>query len=161
MFKFGKKTSTIISPCAGNIISLDEVNDPTFSKRTVGDGFAIIPTASDVVEFCAPIAGKVTQIFNANHAVTLTSKNGLEVLIHVGLDTKHFKGNEFESLVREGQEVEAGTPLIKVAVAELVERGVDMTTPVVFPDKLHVKNILLTTHKTVAAATPMAEVIRA
>jgi len=97
------------APLSGVIYSIEQVPDPVFSQKMVGDGLSIDPTDSTLF---APIDGTVTQIHSALHAVTLTHSSGLEVMMHIGLDTVSLKSKGFETLVTQGQEVKSGDPLI-------------------------------------------------
>ena len=97
------------APLSGVIYPIEQVPDPVFSQKMVGDGLSIDPTDSTLF---APIDGTVTQIHSALHAVTLTHSSGLEVMMHIGLDTVSLKSKGFETLVTQGQEVKSGDPLI-------------------------------------------------
>jgi phosphocarrier protein FPr len=97
------------APLSGVIYPIEQVPDPVFSQKMVGDGLSIDPTDSTLF---APIDGTVTQIHSALHAVTLTHSSGLEVMMHIGLDTVSLKSKGFETLVTQGQEVKNGDPLI-------------------------------------------------
>lgn len=100
----------IAAPLSGVILPLESVPDSVFAARLVGDGVAIDPTSSEVL---APIAGRVTQLHAARHAVAITSADGVEVLVHVGLDTVLLRGEGFEALVAPGVEVQRGQPLLR------------------------------------------------
>ncbi|VXC01967.1 beta-glucoside-specific PTS transporter subunit IIABC [Pseudoclavibacter sp. 8L] len=101
----------IASPMAGDLISLDEVPDKTFSQRLVGDGAAIRPTSGHVT---SPVTGEVVTVFPTKHAVAIRSDQGTEVLIHIGIDTVSLQGRGFEAHVAEGDRVAIGDPLIDV-----------------------------------------------
>ncbi|MHA4858100.1 PTS sugar transporter subunit IIA, partial [Enterococcus faecium] len=79
-----KKQETLYAPCSGKIISITEVNDPVFSQKLLGDGFAVIPDGSKIY---APLAGRVTNIFPTKHAINIKSNSGIDYLIHIGIDT--------------------------------------------------------------------------
>lgn len=116
---------------AGEVIDLATVNDPVFSKKMMGDGFAVIPTTSEVV---APITGKVVSIFPTKHAIGMETEEGAEVLIHMGIDTVQMDQPAFEILVTEGQTVEAGAKLAQMNLTEIKNEGKDITIMVVFTD---------------------------
>lgn len=100
MFRlFRKREEVIVSPLTGNVRSLENVPDPVFAQKMMGDGFAIEPTDGVVV---SPIHGEVVQVFPTKHAVGLRSDQGLEILIHVGIDTVHMHGEGFEAYVKAG-----------------------------------------------------------
>ncbi|EMF0270639.1 PTS transporter subunit IIBC [Enterococcus hirae] len=116
---------------AGEVIDLATVNDPVFSKKMMGDGFAVIPTTGEVV---APITGKVVSIFPTKHAIGMETEEGAEVLIHMGIDTVQMDQPAFEILVTEGQTVEAGAKLAQMNLIEIKNEGKDITIMVVFTD---------------------------
>lgn len=117
----------VTSPATGNVIELKDVKDPAFADGTLGDGVAIVPEEGCIV---APFDGTVSMIFETGHAVGLTSEDGIEVLIHVGLDTVNLNGKYFEKLVQNSEKVVAGQPLIKFDLKAIKEAGYDVTTPV-------------------------------
>jgi phosphocarrier protein FPr/phosphocarrier protein len=98
------------APVSGVLVPLDSVPDPVFAQKLVGDGVSIDPTSDELL---APLSGKVTQLHSASHALTITGDNGLQVLLHIGLDTVLLRGEGFMPLVKEGDTVAAGTPLIR------------------------------------------------
>ncbi|EMF0105925.1 PTS transporter subunit EIIC [Enterococcus hirae] len=116
---------------AGEVIDLATVNDPVFSKKMMGDGFAVIPTTGEVV---APVTGKVVSIFPTKHAIGMETEEGAEVLIHMGIDTVQMDQPAFEILVTEGQTVEAGAKLALMNLTEIKNEGKDITIMVVFTD---------------------------
>jgi phosphocarrier protein FPr/phosphocarrier protein len=99
----------ILAPLSGVLVPLESVPDPVFSQKMVGDGISIDPTSGDLL---APVAGIVTQLHRANHALTITTEQGLEVLLHIGLDTVTLKGDGFAPKVKQGDHVEIGQTLI-------------------------------------------------
>jgi multiphosphoryl transfer protein len=100
----------LMAPLSGVLVPLESVPDPVFAQKMVGDGVSIDPTSDELL---APLAGTVTQLHSSNHAVTITSENGLEVLLHIGLDTVLLRGEGFMPLVKQGDAVAVGTPLIR------------------------------------------------
>ena len=110
----------------GKVITLAEVNDGVFSAGVMGDGFAILPENNVI---CAPANGTVTVMMQeSRHACGLQLKNGAEILLHVGLDTVAMKGDGFEYLVKEGQKVSVGTPLIRFNKEKIKAAGYVDTT---------------------------------
>lgn len=109
MFGLFKKTETLNSPVAGNVIAITEVADEVFSQKMMGDGFAIQPKDNIIY---SPADAEVVQAFKTKHAVVLRTTNGIELLIHVGLDTVELKGDGLTIHVTDGQKVSAGEPLI-------------------------------------------------
>ena len=105
----------------GEVISLKEIGDGVFSEKMVGDGLAIIPANETV---CAPVSGKITVLMeDSRHAVGMTLSNGVEILIHVGIDTVSMKGEGFEYLCKVGDVVKAGTPLLKFSKEKIKAAG--------------------------------------
>ncbi|QJI27507.1 phosphoenolpyruvate--protein phosphotransferase [Pseudomonas sp. ADAK18] len=100
----------LLAPLSGVLLPLDQVPDPVFSSRLIGDGLCIDPTSQTL---CAPLAGVISNIQDSGHAVSVTGDNGVQVLMHIGLDTVNLAGKGFTRLVEEGQRVEAGQPLIE------------------------------------------------
>ncbi|WP_067730213.1 PTS sugar transporter subunit IIA [Oceanobacillus damuensis] len=134
MFKnlFGKKnkeSDKFIAPMTGELIPITEVPDEVFSGKMMGDGFAIVPKEGTVF---SPIDGKIVNIFPTSHAIGLESNLGREILIHIGIDTVELKGNGFEPLVKENDEVKAGQPLMKVDLEYVGNNATSTITPIVF-----------------------------
>jgi len=129
MFGFFKaKKLTIVSPADGDVVRLEEVPDQVFSEKMAGDGIAITPRSNT---FVAPVAGVVSKIFSTNHAYSIRATNGLEVLVHIGLDTVALKGEGFKRLVEEGTEVSIGQPIISADLEFIKEQGKETITPIV------------------------------
>jgi multiphosphoryl transfer protein len=116
------------SPLAGWAGPLEETPDPVFAERMMGDGLAIDPTGSIL---CAPCDGQVVSIHRAGHALTLRAENGVEILMHVGLETVALDGEGFERHVADGQSVRAGDPLISFDLDLLAQKARSLVTPVV------------------------------
>jgi len=117
----------IVSPMAGRVVPLDEVPDPVFSDRILGDGCAILPTEGKIY---SPVNGTVTSVAEAGHAYGFLSSDGKEVLVHVGLETVSLKGEGFVSYVKVGDEVSAGDLVAQVDLSLLAERKLSPLTPV-------------------------------
>ncbi len=119
MFQFLKKKSySLLAPIDGTVMSLDEVKDPIFSQRMMGDGIAIAATG-DLV--CAPADGLITVTIEARHAFGMSLDNGMELLIHVGINTPMNHQDAFEILIDENKRVTAGTPIIRIDHSRLDE----------------------------------------
>jgi sugar PTS system EIIA component len=135
---FSKKIETrvveIHSPLDGEAIPLEEVPDPVFAQKMMGDGLAIIPKNGKVV---SPVNGKVVQIFPTNHAVGLVSEEGLEILIHIGLETVELNGKGFEVAVSAGETVKVGDPLLNVDLDYLEQKHKEIVTPIVITNMLN------------------------
>lgn len=117
------------APLSGEVIDLSAVPDQVFAEKMLGDGFAIKPADGLVL---SPAAGKIVTAFSTKHAVALLTRDGLEILIHVGVDTVKLKGEGFELLVKEGDTVEPGTPLLKADLTYINANAKSSITPVVF-----------------------------
>lgn len=122
------KRIKIKSPLKGQLVSLEEVNDKVFSDRILGKGVAVIPDEGMVV---SPFEGIVTSLFPSKHAIGITSLEGCEVLIHIGLETVKLDGKYFESFVEEGDAVNTGDMLIAFQKDAIMEAGYDIITPVI------------------------------
>lgn len=118
----------IKAPVNGNMIPLSEVKDQAFSAGLLGKGVAIIPEDGTV---CAPCDGVISALYPTGHAVGITSGEGVEVLIHIGMDTVTLEGKGFEVLVKEGQKVKAGETLVKVDLSVIENAGLDSIIPVI------------------------------
>lgn len=116
-------------PIDGKIIPLSEVPDDVFAKEMMGPGFGIIPSGSTLH---SPVDGKVVSVFPTKHAIGIETDTGVELLIHVGLDTVKLKGEGFETLVEQGQLVQAGDALLKLDLAYLKANAPSIVTPVIF-----------------------------
>lgn len=124
----------LYSPIKGEVKPLSEVNDSTFSSEIMGRGFAIQPEEGKVV---SPVTGKITTIFKTKHAIGITSDNGAEILIHVGIDTVKLNGKHFTSHVKDGDFVEMGDTLVTFDIDAIKAEGYDLITPVIItnPDR--------------------------
>lgn len=116
-------------PLEGQILSIDNVPDPVFSEKMMGDGFAIQPTNGTVV---SPVDGEVISVFPTKHAVSLRDRNGREILIHVGLETVSLNGEGFTSLVKDGQKIKKGQKLLEADFDSIKDKVPSIITPVVF-----------------------------
>ncbi|HEP1808817.1 TPA: PTS glucose transporter subunit IIA [Streptococcus suis] len=119
---------TLVSPLSGDIVALENVNDPVFSSGAMGKGLAVKPSESVVY---APADAEVTIAFETGHAYGLKTASGAELLIHIGIDTVSMNGNGFEKLVAAGDKVKAGTPIAKFDAAKIAEAGLDDTTMII------------------------------
>lgn len=120
MFGFKKKKLELAMPVDGKIASLAEVPDEVFSTGMMGQGFAVEPTADEIY---APVAGTITNIFPTKHAISLKTKEGIEILLHLGLDTVELAGSPFEMFVSANQEVSSDTLLCKMDKKQITEAG--------------------------------------
>ena len=130
MFKnlFKPKAADFIAPMNGRMLKLEEVPDPVFSSKTIGDGFAIELADGRV---CSPVNGEVVALFPTLHAIGIKSDDRNEYLIHVGLDTVKYGGEGFQCFVEMGTKVKANEPLIQVDMELYKEREVSFISPVI------------------------------
>ncbi|MCK6161603.1 N-acetylglucosamine-specific PTS transporter subunit IIBC [Corynebacterium simulans] len=129
------------APFAGDVVELAQVPDASFAQGMVGEGFAVMPDAVDAFDVCAPVNGTITMIFKTRHAFGMKTADGLDLLIHIGIDTVELKGEGFTALAKKGDTVTAGTPIIAVEASKLRERGVNLITPVVCPTAKQVAGV--------------------
>lgn len=132
------KSKIMLAPLAGKVIPLSEVNDPTFASGSLGEGVAIEPTGCKVV---APADGKVEAIFPTGHAVALHTNEGLDVLIHVGLDTYKLDGRHFKVHASVGDEVKQGDVLIEFNREAIRAEGYDVTAPILICNAVEFSSI--------------------
>lgn len=130
----------IVSPVSGILKNISEVEDPTFSEGMMGGGFAVVPEQNQV---CAPISGIISSIFPTNHCVGITGENGMDVLVHIGVDTVHLNGEGFKGHVSEGQTVKRGERLVSFDREEVAQKAKSVDIIVVIlnsrPDEYKVK----------------------
>lgn len=139
MFGFIKKKGESLLPVmAGEVVDIEKVPDLVFSQKMLGDGYAIVPTSGVVI---APISGVIVQIFPTNHAFGILTESGLEILVHIGIDTVELKGEGFKRLVEVDQVVKAGTPIIEIDLEFVKSHAKSVITPVVITNKEKVKSI--------------------
>ncbi|PAV31643.1 PTS glucose transporter subunit IIA [Virgibacillus profundi] len=129
LFKKKKQPASIeiVAPVNGDIIPLEEVPDPVFNQKMMGEGIAITPSDG---HFLSPVNGKIIQVPDTKHAVGILAEDGSEILIHIGLETVALKGEGFEAKVKEGDEVSVGQVLIE-ADLEYIRDHADTVTPII------------------------------
>lgn len=128
---FKKEEFCVSCPISGTLINLEDVPDEVFSKKMMGDGFAIIPQANDS-DIVAPLSGKITMVSETLHAVGIKTFNGLEILIHIGIDTVKLGGQGFKSYVTNNQKVKRRQKLISFDPDYMKKNNINMTTMVIF-----------------------------
>jgi glucose-specific phosphotransferase system IIA component len=125
---FKAKKHKVVSPVDGDIIDLTDVPDEVFSTKLAGEGIAIMPRSNT---FVAPVSGVISKIFSTNHAFSIRTKDGLDVLVHIGLDTVELNGEGFKRLAQEGGTVSVGKPIISADLAFIESKGKSIITPIV------------------------------
>ncbi|HER6839982.1 TPA: PTS glucose transporter subunit IIA, partial [Streptococcus pyogenes] len=131
---------TLYAPMTGEMLFLSEVPDETFSSKLLGEGFAILPSEGEVY---APFDGEVITFFPTKHAVALKNTRGVEVLIHVGIDTVELKGQGFEQLVSVGDVVKRGQALLKMDIDFITSKGYSLISPVVVTNSAEQLEIII------------------
>ena len=119
----------ILAPISGRAVPLAEVPDEVFAEGMAGQGCAIVPEASG--EAVAPVSGVLVKLFEGGHAFGIATDDGIEMIVHLGLDTIELRGAGFERLATEGDRVEAGQPIVRFDLEEIRAAGYDPVTPVV------------------------------
>lgn len=120
--------NTIYNPIKGTVIPLNEVPDETFAAGILGKGFGVKPETGVVV---SPVNGEISTIFDTKHAIGITSEDGMEILIHVGINTVALDGKYYEALVKDGDKITVGQELLRFDIAEIEKEGYSMVTPVI------------------------------
>ena len=150
----GKKKD-FVAVATGEVISMAQVNDPVFSQKMMGDGFAVKPLEGEVV---APISGKVLSVFPSKHAIGLQTEEGIEVLVHMGIDTVEMATPAFESFVKEGQSLKAGTKLAKMNLDVIEQAGKETTIIVAFTNSDKVEQVVINQLGTTTAGTVIGQI---
>lgn len=138
-FLNSKSTQRIKSPLSGNVVYLEDVPDKVFAEKLVGDGIAIDPEAEWLT---APVTGTIVNLSSTKHAVGIVTKNKLEVLVHLGIDTVELNGEGFEAVVKEGQAVKAGDKLIKINWGYIKNKVPSIISPIIITNMDKVARIV-------------------
>ena len=153
--QFKGLTEEVYSVADGQVIALEQVKDPVFAQKMMGDGFAVEPANGNIV---SPVSGTVSSIFPTKHALGLVTEAGLEVLVHIGLDTVSLEGKPFTVHVAEGQKVAAGDLLVTADLDAIRAAGRETSTVVVFTNAEAIKSVKLEKTGSLAAKTAVAKV---
>lgn len=153
--QFKGLTEEVYSVADGQVIALEQVKDPVFAQKMMGDGFAVEPANGNIV---SPVSGTVSSIFPTKHALGLVTEAGLEVLVHIGLDTVSLEGKPFTVHVAEGQKVAAGDLLVTADLDAIRAAGRETSTVVVFTNGDAIKSVKLEQTGSLAAKTAVAKV---
>lgn len=144
------KTHEIFATQTGKIVPLEDVPDPIFAGKLVGDGVVILPETGTV---CAPIAGKVVTVAPTFHAYVLETADGIGVLVHIGINTLELKGRGFTPQVKTGDTVSVGTPLCEVDLELIKNAGYQTHTPILITNVEDIREMTLQTGKAEAGKT--------
>lgn len=128
MFEKNAKTISLKAVEDGRTIPMDEVNDQTFTQELLGPGIAIVPSNGTVV---SPIDGTIATVMDTKHAVCIQGEDGLELIVHAGLDTVELNGKYYQTYKEIGDQVKAGDVLLEFDLEEITKAGYDVTTPIV------------------------------
>ena len=128
MFEKNAKTISLKAVEDGRTIPMDEVNDQTFAQELLGPGIAIVPSNGTVV---SPINGTIATVMDTKHAVCIQGEDGLELIVHAGLDTVELNGRYYQTYKEIGDQVKAGDVLLEFDLEEITKAGYDVTTPIV------------------------------
>lgn len=147
---------TVCAPVKGRLVPLSKVNDPTFAEEILGKGAAIIPEEGN---FVSPVKGRVITVFETKHAIGIAADTGAEILLHVGLNTVNLQSRHFEALVKDGDAVEVGTPILKVDLKALQEAGYDTITPVLVTNSMDYAEVTAMEEKEVTSGETIIKII--
>ncbi len=142
------KEISLVTPMSGEVISLEEVPDPVFSQKMMGDGIAVIPTDGTVV---SPVNGEIIQVFPTKHAIGILGDNGAQILIHIGIETVSLQGEGFTVNVAKGDRVKQGDPLMQVDLNIIEEKASSAITPIIITNSDEMSEIEKKSEKQVKA----------
>lgn len=131
MFGLFKKEGILVAPVSGKTVDITTVPDAVFAEKMAGDGLAIDPTGDTIV---APADGELTMLFGTKHAFGMTLDKGVQILVHIGLDTVSLNGEGFTALKNQGDMVKKGDPIVKIDREFILSKGLSLITPVIFTD---------------------------
>lgn len=144
--KFLSKKVSILAPVSGQLIPLSSVPDKVFSEKIMGDGFAIKPVDNKLY---SPVDGTVLSVFPTKHAVSLSSDDGLEMLLHFGIDTVELKGAPFDITIQQGQKIKSGDIIGSMNINQVVESGKSSDIIIVFTNMAKLKQVTVAKLNTV------------
>lgn len=159
MFNLFKKKplSSLVAPVDGELIKIEDVSDEVFSTKVMGDGFAIVPSSDSIV---SPVNGEITSVFPTKHAISITDEKGLEILLHLGIDTVELEGKPFEILVSQGQKVSTGEILVRMDRDAISNNGKKDTVILVLPRKENAAFDPVISEKKVKSGEPLVSIKR-
>ncbi|MBQ3040495.1 MAG: PTS glucose transporter subunit IIA [Clostridia bacterium] len=133
-----RNKSAICAPCDGEVIKLEDVTDEVFSSGVMGDGFGVLPSSKRIL---SPVSGKIENAYKTGHAYTIVSDDGLDVLVHIGIDTVELEGRFFEKKVTSGEQIKKGDVLAIADIEKILEAGFDPVCVVVASNSDKMNNI--------------------
>ncbi len=131
---------SLIAPISGQVVSLDQVPDPVFSERMTGDGLAILAEDDEAL---APCDGTISLLFETKHAFAITTEDGVQILVHIGLDTVILNGKGIEALYKPGDRVTTGTPILRFDFDLMLKKQIDLISPLIIVNYDKVTNLKL------------------
>ena len=149
--------NVLYSVLEGNAIRLSQVDDATFASEVLGKGIAVIPSKGEVV---APCDATVETVFDTKHAVGLSTEDGMELLIHIGINTVELNGKYYTSHVKNGDRVKKGQPLISFDICKIKDAGYDITTPLIVTNSDDYKDVKILLEGTVTPADKVLEIVK-
>ena len=150
--KLQEKVLTIESPLTGEVRALSQVNDPVFSSESMGKGVAIEPKIGKV---SSPVNGTISTIFPTGHAVGIMSEDGVEILIHIGINTVELNGKYFDAQVKQGDQVKRGDLLVNFDLDQIKESGYEVITPIIITNSNSYKEIVGTQNELIQTKDPL------
>ncbi|TLF42464.1 PTS sugar transporter subunit IIA [Lacticaseibacillus zeae] len=158
LFKTKEKKTVILAPTTGTLMPLDDVTDDVFSQKMMGDGFAVQPEDDQVI---APAGGTISTVFPTKHAIGITTSEGLDILIHMGLDTVELEGKPFSIAVSLNDHVEAGQALATMNRDQIKASGYDDTIVVIYTNMEKLKNYPTVVREHVVRGSQIGEIVYA
>jgi len=140
MFKIFKKEEYLCAVAKGQLIGIEQVPDRVFSQKILGEGFGIIPMEGD---FCSPADGVISDVAETLHAYCITSDDGLEIIVHIGIDTVELKGEGFKNTVKTGAKVKKGDIIAHADLTLIQSKGYNPTTAVIITNSDHLSKFQL------------------
>ena len=154
---FGKKGEVLYAPIEGEAIELAKVSDPTFGEEILGKGIAIVPSVGKVY---APIDATIEMVFDTKHAVGLSTESGMELLIHIGINTVELGGKYYTTHVKDGDQVKKGQLLVSFDMDKIKEAGYDVTTPLIVTNSDDYKDVKVLREGAVTSADKVLEIVK-
>ncbi|WGE85062.1 beta-glucoside-specific PTS transporter subunit IIABC [Actinobacillus equuli] len=146
----------LVSPLEGNIQKLTEIADPMFASEALGKGIAIEPTKGELI---SPVNGTISSVFPTKHAYNIISDDGLEVLIHIGMDTVQLNGTHFETFVKDGDRIQVGQLLGKFDIENIKARGYSVVTPIIIANSDEYLDVIVTNEPYIYQNEPLMKVL--
>ncbi|MGW9100394.1 beta-glucoside-specific PTS transporter subunit IIABC [Priestia megaterium] len=151
------KTTSLVSPLIGDLKLLSQVNDQVFSTGVMGKGIAIEPTTGKVF---SPVNGVISTLFPTGHAIGITSEEGIEILIHVGIDTVQLDGKYYDPQIKQGAQVKQGDLLVNFDIKKIKEAGYQVTTPVIITNTANYLDVVSTDIQRVTLDDPILTIVK-